>query len=355
MAPSRRASIEVRPFGTLPNGSPADLYVLRNAHGFEATITNFGATVVSILAPDRRGKFADVVLGFDDLEGYVQNRKFFGATVGRYANRIAGGRFILGSNNYTLATNNGANHLHGGTQGFDRALWTAMDTRRRDTLVTLRYRSPDGEEGYPGNLDVEVSFTLTRDDALRIDYRASTDRPTPINLTNHSFFNLGEETDILGHELKLFAERFTPVDDSLIPIGELRAVAATAFDFRTPARIGARIDADDIQLRRAGGYDHNFILSGKRGRPGVAAEVYHRKSGRALRVLTTEPGLQFYSGNFLDGSITGKNRAVYKRRYGFCLEAQHYPDSPNQPHFPSAILMPGDTYRQTTVYQFATL
>lgn len=354
MAPSRRASIEVRPFGTLPNGSPADLYVLRNAHGFEARITNFGATVVSILAPDRRGKFADVVLGFDDLEGYAQNRKFFGATVGRYANRIAGGRFILGSNHYSLATNNGGNHLHGGVQGFDRALWTATDTRSRDA-VTLRYRSPDGEEGYPGNLDVEVGFTLTRDNALRIDYRASTDRPTPINLTNHSFFNLGDETDILGHELKLFSTRFTPVDESLIPTGDFRSVETSPFDFRMPDRIGARIDADDIQLRRAGGYDHNFILSGKRGRPGVAAEVYHRKSGRALRVLTTEPGLQFYSGNFLDGSITGKNRAVYKRRYGFCLEAQHYPDSPNQPHFPSAILMPGDTYRQTTIYQFATL
>jgi len=354
MVSSRRASIEVQPFGTLPNGLRADLYVLRNAHGIEARITNFGATVVSILAPDRHGKFADVVLGFDDLEGYAQNRKFFGATVGRYANRIAGGRFILGSNKYTLATNNGANHLHGGTQGFDRALWAATDTRNRDG-VTFRYRSPDGEEGYPGNLDVEVSFTLTSDDALRIDYRASTDRATPINLTNHSFFNLGDETDILGHELKLFAERFTPVDDSLIPIGELRAVAGTAFDFRTPARIGARIDADDIQLRRAGGYDHNLILAKKSGRLDVAAEVYHRKSGRALRVLTTEPGLQFYSGNFLDGSVTGKNRTVYTRRYGFCLEAQHYPDSPNQPHFPSTILMPADTYRQTTIYQFAAL
>ena len=354
MAPSRRASIEVRPFVTLPDGSRADVYVLRNAHGIEARITNFGATVISILAPDRHGKFADVVLGFDDLESYAQNRTFFGATVGRYANRIAGGRFILGNNSYTLANNNGANHLHGGTHGFDRALWTAKDTRRRETL-TLRYRSPDGEEGYPGNLDVEVSFTLTRDDALRIDYRASTDRPTPINLTNHSFFNLGAGNDILGHELKLFAERFTPVDDTLIPIGELRAVAGTAFDFRTPARIGARIDADDIQLRRAGGYDHNFILAKQSGRLDVAAEVYHRKSGRALRVLTTEPGLQFYSGNLLDGSVTGKNRTVYTRRSGFCLEAQHYPDSPNQPQFPSTILMPADTYRQTTIYQFAAL
>ncbi len=350
----RRASIEVMPFGTLPNGARADLFVLRNGNGIEAKITNYGATVVSLLAPDRQGQLADVVLGFDDLEGYSLNRKFFGATVGRYANRIAGGRFILGSSNYSLATNNGANHLHGGLLGFDRSMWIAQDTRRRDAVV-LRYRSADGEEGYPGNLDVEVSFTLTRDDALKIDYSAVTDRPTPVNLTNHSFFNLGDNADILDHELMLFAERFTPVDASLIPTGELRAVEGTPFDFRTPARIGARIDADDTQLKRAGGYDHNFILAGKLGRLEVAAEVYHRKSGRALRVLTTEPGLQFYSGNFLDGSITGKNGKIYTRRFGFCLEAQHFPDSPNQPHFPSTILMPGAKYRQTTVYQFAAL
>ena len=342
------------PFGTLQNGARADLYVLRNANGIEARITNYGATVVSLRVPDRQGNFADVVLGFDDLAGYAHHRKFFGATVGRYANRIAGGRFILGSNHYSLATNNGANHLHGGLQGFDRALWIAHDDGRTDT-VALHYRSADGEEGYPGNLDVEVSFALTRDDALRIDYSAKTDRPTPINLTNHSFFNLGHDPDILDHELKLFALRFTPVDATLIPTGESRAVQGTPFDFGKPARIGARIDVDDAQLVRAGGYDHNFILAGKDGRPDVAAEVYHRKSGRALRVLTTEPGLQFYSGNFLDGSITGKNGRVYTRRSGLCLEAQHFPDSPNQPHFPSTILMPGRTYRQTTIYQFAAL
>jgi aldose 1-epimerase len=349
-----RASIESTPFGTLQNGARADLYTLRNGNGLEARITNYGATVVSLLAPDRQGKFADVVLGFDDLAGYAHHRKFFGATVGRYANRIAGGRFILGNNNYSLATNNGPNHLHGGLQGFDTALWAARDTRSKGTLA-LHYRSADGEEGYPGNLDVEVSFAVTRDDALRIEYSAKTDRPTPINLTNHSFFNLGDDADILDHELKLFAQRFTPVDATLIPTGELRAVQGTPFDFRMPARIGARIDADDAQLARAGGYDHNFILDGKDGRLDVAAEVYHRKSGRALRVLTTEPGLQFYSGNFLDGSITGKNGRVYTRRSGFCLEAQHFPDSPNQPHFPSTILMPGQTYRQSTVYQLSAL
>jgi aldose 1-epimerase len=354
MASSRRSSIEVLPFGVLPGGARADLYILRNGNGIEAKITNYGATVVSVLAPDRHGNLADVVLGFESLQGYAQNRKFFGATVGRYANRIAGGRFILGSSNYTLATNNGANHLHGGLQGFDRALWTAAEAGR-DDAVTLQYRSADGEEGYPGTLDVRVRFALTRDDALRIDYSAATDRPTPVNLTNHSFFNLGDEPDILGHELKLFAERFTPIDDCLIPTGELRAVAGTPLDFRTPAHIGARIEADDTQLKRAGGYDHNFVLAKKSGRLDVAAEVYDRKSGRAMRVLTTEPGLQFYSGNFLDGSITGKNRTVYKRRYGLCLEAQHFPDSPNQPQFPSTILMPGQTYRQTTIYQFATL
>lgn len=354
MTVSPPASIDVEPFGTLPNGVRSYLYTLRNGSGFEASITNYGATIVSILAPDRHDKLADVVLGFDDFEGYARNRKFFGATVGRYANRIAGGRFVLGNDNYTLATNNSPNHLHGGWLGFDRAVWTASEARRKGAVV-LRYRSADGEEGYPGNLDAEVSFALTNDNALRIDYRATTDRPTPVNLTNHSFFNLGGERDILGHEAKLFAERFTPVDDKLIPTGELRAVAGTPFDFREPARIGARIDADDEQLARAGGYDHNFVLAKRNGQLAVAAEVYDRRSGRALQMLTTEPGVQFYSGNFLDGSITGKGGAVYTRRYGFCLEAQHFPDSPNQPHFPTTILQPGETYRQTTVYRFAAL
>ena len=354
MSSSPRTSIDVEPFGTLPNGARTHLYTLRNGSGFEASITNYGATIVSILAPDRHGAVADVVLGFDDFEGYARNRKFFGATVGRYANRIAGGRFVLGNHNYTLATNNGPNHLHGGWLGFDRAVWTASDARRKGVVV-LRYRSADGEEGYPGNLDVEVSFALTNDNALRIDYRATTDRPTPVNLTNHSFFNLGGERNILGHEVKLFAQRFTPVDDKLIPTGELRAVAGTPFDFREPVQIGARIDADDEQLTRAGGYDHNFVLAKKSGQLAVAAEVYDRRSGRALQMLTTEPGVQFYSGNFLDGSITGKGGVVYTRRYGFCLEAQHFPDSPNQPHFPTTILQPGETYRQTTIYRFAAL
>lgn len=348
--------IDKTSFGTLAGGERADLYTLRNGSGIEARITNYGGIVVSLTLPDRHGKGADVVLGFDELDGFIANRPYFGAVIGRYANRIAGGRFILGNHNYTLATNDGGNHLHGGLRGFDKVLWSAHTVRRKaDVALILQYLSVDGEEGYPGNLEVGVTYALTRDNALKIEYRASTDQPTPVNLTNHTYFNLGGGPDILDHELKLYADRFTPIDASLIPTGEYRAVGGTPFDFRTPVRIGARIGAEDEQLRRAGGYDHNFIIAGKAGKLGVAAEVYERKSGRALRVLTTEPGLQFYSGNFLDGRVIGKNRTAYGRRSGFCLETQRFPDSPNQPHFPSAILMPGKHYRQTTIYQFATL
>ena len=352
----RKPGIEKTPFGTLASGACADLYTLRNGNGIEARITNYGGIVVSLTVPDRHGQIADVLLGFDSFDGYAHNRAYFGAVIGRYANRIAGGRFILGNHNYSLATNDGGNHLHGGMRGFDSVVWRARALRRKnDCALLLRYVSTDGEEGYPGRLDVEVVYALTDDNALKISYRAYADRPTPINLTNHAYFNLGGGPDILDHELKLYAERFTPVDAGLIPTGELRPVGGTAFDFRTPGRIGARIAEDDDQLRLARGYDHNFILAGKAGRLGVAAEVYERRSGRALRVLTTEPGLQFYSGNFLDGSLIGKNRTAYGRHSGFCLEAQHFPDSPNQPHFPSTILMPGRQYRQTTVYQFAVL
>lgn len=351
----RDPCIERMPFGTLA-GEHADLYVLRNGNGIGARITNYGGIIVSLTAPDRHGECADVVLGFDNVDGFTGNRPYFGAAIGRFANRIAGGRFILGNRNHTLTTNDGGNHLHGGMRGFDKVLWRARTVRRKaGVALLLRYLSIDGEEGYPGNLEVAVAYTLTRDNALKIEYRASTDQPTPVNLTNHTYFNLGSGQDILDHELKLYADRFTPVDAGLIPIGEYRSVAGTPFDFRTPARIGARIGEEDDQLKLAGGYDHNFVIAKANGRLGVAAEVYERKSGRALRVLTTEPGLQFYSGNFLDGSVVGKNRTAYARRSGFCLEAQHYPDSPNQPHFPSTILMPGETYRQTTIYQFAAL
>ncbi|MBI3527919.1 MAG: galactose mutarotase [Betaproteobacteria bacterium] len=352
----RDPGIDKTPYGMLASGERTDLFTLRNGNGIEVKITNYGGIVVSLTAPDRHGDLADVVLGFDSLDGFIGNRPYFGAVIGRYANRIAGGRFILGNHNYTLSTNDGGNHLHGGLRGFDKELWSTRTVRRKaDVTLVLRYLSVDGEESYPGNLEVEVAYTLTRDNALKIEYRASTDQPTPVNLTNHTYFNLGSGPDILDHELKLYADRFTPVDAGLIPTGELRPVGGTPFDFRTQGRIGARIADDDEQLKRAGGYDHNFILAGQAGRLGVAAEVYERKSGRALRVLTTEPGLQFYSGNFLDGSIVGKNRKAYGRRSGFCLEAQHFPDSPNQPHFPSTILMPGAKYRQTTIYQFATL
>ncbi|HVY06999.1 MAG TPA: aldose epimerase family protein [Burkholderiales bacterium] len=347
-----RVRVETLPFGVLPNGSRAELFVLRAGNGIEAAITNFGATLTRLRTPDRSGAPGDIVLGFDDLDGYVDHRKFFGATIGRFANRIAGGRFILGNERYTLATNNGPNHLHGGVSGFDRALW---DAAPGDGAVVFRYRSPDGEEGYPGNLDAEVRFSMARDGALRIDYRARSDRPTPVNLTNHAFFNLGNGADILGHELRLFSSRFTPVDDTLIPTGDLRKVAGTPFDFREPERIGARIGADDTQLARAGGYDHNFVVDGRPGTLRPAAEVYDRQSGRAMRVLTTQPGIQFYSGNFLDGSVTGRNGIAYTRRRALCLETQHFPDSPNQPHFPSTILAPGSTYRQATTFQFTTL
>jgi aldose 1-epimerase len=352
----RDSGIDKTPFGTLANGDRVDLYTLRNGNGIEAKITNYGGIVVSLSAPDRHGDVADVALGFDNLGGYIGNKPYFGALIGRCANRIAGGRFILGNHNYTLTANDGGNHLHGGLRGFDKVLWDARAVRRKaGAALLLRYLSVDGEEGYPGNLVVEVTYTLTGDNALKIEYRAGTDQPTPVNLTNHTYFNLGSAPDILDHELRLYADRFTPVDASLIPIGEYRSVGGTPFDFRTPTRIGARIGEEDEQLMRAGGYDHNFIVAGKPGRLRVAAEVYERKSGRALRVLTTEPGLQFYSGNFLDGSVIGKNRTAYGHRSGFCLETQHFPDSPNQPHFPSAILMPGVSYRQTTIYQFSAL
>jgi aldose 1-epimerase len=350
------SGIDKTPFGVLPGGGRVDLYTLRNGNGVEAKITNYGGIVVSLTTPDRHRETADVLLGFDDLNGFLINRPYFGAIIGRYANRIAGGRFVLGKQEYKLATNDGDNHLHGGVRGFDKVLWNARAERRgADVALVLSYLSIDGEEGYPGNLDVEIAYTLSLDNALKIEYRASSDRATPVNLTNHMYFNLGTGADILGHELKLYAERFTPIDACMIPTGEYRSVAGTPFDFRIPVRIGARIAEDDPQLKRAGGYDHNFIIAGKAGQLRVAAEVYARQSGRALQVLTTEPGLQFYSGNFLDGSVIGKHQTAYARRSGFCLETQHFPDSPNQPQFPSSILMPGARYRQTTIYRFATL
>jgi len=349
-------SIKTESFGRTPQGEQVQLYVLTNANGVKAQIMDYGATVVSLEVPDRDGKMADVVLGYDNLRDYIKNSPYFGAIVGRYGNRIAKGRFTLEGVEYTLAKNNGENHLHGGIKGFDKVLWKSESVNKPNAVgVKFSYLSKDGEEGYPGNLDCSVTYLLTNDNELKIEYLATTDKPTPVNLTHHGYFNLtGCERDILGHELMLKADRFTPVDSGLIPTGELRPVKGTVMDFTKPTPIGARINSDDQQIKFGGGYDHNWVL--KRTGRGLspAARVYEPSSGRIMEVLTTEPGVQCYSGNFLDGTITGKGGIVYKHRYGFCLETQHYPDSPNKPNFPSVILRPGQKYAQTTIYRFST-
>ncbi len=345
------------PFGNLPDGTPVDEYLLVNGRGLEVTITNYGATVTRLFFPDAAGNRADIVLGCDTLHDYLAGHPFFGCIVGRYGNRIANGQFTLDGHTYTLAKNNGENHLHGGRKGFDKALWKEVSAGVTDKgpRLVLSYLSPAGEEGYPGNLSVTVTYLLTRENELRIDYQATTDKPTPINLTNHSYFNLKGhgEGDILGHELTLYAERFTPVTKALIPTGELRSVAGTPLDFRKPTRIGERIDADDEQLRFGNGYDHNFVLADKPRELTLAATVFEPTTGRVMEVLTTEPGVQLYCGNFLDGKSAGKGGKIYKRRYGFCLETQHFPDSPNQPKFPTTILKPGQEYRSTTAFRFS--
>jgi aldose 1-epimerase len=346
-------------FGRIPDGREAHLFTLQNASGLRADISDYGGTVVRLLTPDRQGQFADVVLGFDAVADYVKHSPYFGCIIGRFGNRIAGGRFSLEGQPYTLARNNSpggvACHLHGGLRGFDKVMWRAepFDAETGPAL-RLQYRSADGEEGFPGNLDVTVTYTLTRKNALRIDYLATTDRPTPVNLTNHTYFNLAGEGagDVLGHVLTLNASRFTPVDAGLIPTGELALVDGTPFDFTAPHTIGERIEFPHEQLRLAGGYDHNFVLDHGGGTLAAAATVLEPQSGRLVEVLTTEPGVQFYSGNFLRGAFAGKHGHVYQRRHGLCLETQHFPDSPNQPSFPSTVLRPGDTLRSTTEYRF---
>jgi len=346
--------VEKQPFGKTADGTPVDLYTLTNSKGVRVAITNYGGIVVSLFTPDRNGNLGDIVLGFERLEDYLKGHPYFGAIIGRYGNRIAKGRFTLDGVEYKLAQNNGENHLHGGLVGFDKKVWKARDfVDAEGQHLELRYTSPDGEEGYPGNLDVTVTYSLNEQNQLRIDYVATTDKPTVVNLTNHSYFNLAGEGDILGHLLRLNADYFTPVDAGLIPTGELRPVKGTPFDFTEPTPIGARIEQDDEQLRYGRGYDHNFVLRGGGGSLAEAAEVYEPKTGRVLRVLTTEPGVQFYTGNFLDGTLRGKYGRVYHRRTGFCLETQHFPDSPNKPHFPSTVLRPGQTYRSTTIYEFS--
>lgn len=347
--------ISAAPFGKLPDGAAVELYSLRNRGGMEARIATYGGTVTFLTAPDRGGHYADVVLGYDQLDGYLRNSPYFGALIGRYANRIARGQFTLEGTRYSLATNDGPNALHGGRRGFDKVVWTVVSARvtAQGPQLTLTYLSRDGEEGYPGTLAVTAIYTLTEDDALRLDYRATTDRETVVNLTSHSYFNLRGHGDVLGHIVQIAADRFTPVDSTLIPV-EVRSVGGTAFDFRTPTSIGARIAADDAQLRFAGGYDHNWVLNAKAGTLALDATVYEPESGRVLEVLSTQPGLQFYSGNFLDGSITGKRDWAYQRRDGFCMEPQHFPDSPNHPDFPSAVLKPGRTYHSAIIYRFTT-
>lgn len=351
-----------RPFGRLPDGREAVLYTLQAADGFAVEITNYGGTVVRVLAPDRHGRLADVVLGFGSVEPYLAQSPYFGCIVGRVGNRIAHGRFTLDGQTYQLATNNSPAgipcHLHGGKVGFDKRLWSAEPTLRDgQPALRLTLTSPDGEEGYPGTLQAEVVYSLTPDRGLRIDYGATTDRATPVNLTNHSYFNLRGEGDgtILDHELMIVADRYIPVTPGLIPIGQPAPLAGTPLDFRQPRAIGARIDATDEQLTRAHGYDHTYVLAGAmRPDPVLAARVLEPVSGRVLEVFTTEPGVQLYTGNFLDGTLTGKAGRPYPMRSGFCLETQHFPDSVNQPAFPSTILRPGQTYRSTTVYRFSS-
>lgn len=342
-------------FGKTADGREAHLYTLTNKSGMEVAITDFGGTVVSIKVPDRKGKIADVVLGYDTPEDYEKDKANFGVTVGRYANRIASGRFSLDGKEFTLAKNNGANHLHGGVRGFSKRLWTAEPVRGKTPSLKLQYVSKDGEEGYPGNLSAQVVFILTDANELKIEYTATTDKKTVVNLTNHTYFNLAESGTILNHQLTLPASRFTPVDAGLIPTGELRPVAGTPFDFRESTAIGARIDQDDEQLKLGKGYDHNWVLDADaKGTPVLAATLFDPSSGRVVETFTTEPGIQLYTGNFLDGTIHGKGGRIYEHRAALCLETQHFPDSPNHPDFPSTTLAPGATYHTTTIYKFST-
>jgi aldose 1-epimerase len=341
-------------FGKTEDGQQTDLYILTNKHGMEITITNYGGTVVTLKVPDRNGKLDDVVLGYDKLDDYAAGKAYFGAIVGRYANRIAHAKFTLDGITYTLPKNDGDNHLHG---GFNKRVWTPKDvSSSAGQALELTYLSKDGEEGFPGNLSVKVVYTLTDENELKIDYSATTDKDTVLNLTNHCYFNLAGQGngDILQHQLMIRADRFTPVDANLIPTGELRSVKGTPFDFTTATAIGARIDQDNEELKLGRGYDHNWVLnSGTTGSLTLAAQAYEPHSGRLLEVQTTQPGLQFYTGNFLDG-IHGKQGKVYNRRNAFCLETQHFPDSPNHPDFPSTVLKPGQHFVSTTVYRFST-
>jgi aldose 1-epimerase len=346
-------SLDEKIFGSMPDGTPVKLYTLKNPNGVTVRITEFGAIITEIHAPDRSGKDADVVLGFDNLDRYVKGHPFFGAIAGRVANRIANGRFTLDGKEYTLAKNNGPNHLHGGLKGFDKKIWKSVTrpATEHEVGVELSCFSPDGEEGYPGNLNVTVTYTLTEKNELRIDYKATTDKDTPVNLTNHSYFNLAGSGDVLGHELWLAAEKYTPTDEGLIPTGEIKSVRGTPLDFTKATAIGARYQQTGL---KPAGYDHNFVLNGGSKSLVLAARVIEPRSGRVMEVFTTEPGAQLYTANGLDGSIAGVGGVTYPRHGGFCLETQHFPDSINKPNFPSVVLRPGETFKSTTIYKFST-
>ena len=353
-ATSKTGQITATPFGADSSGAPVKLFTLRNASGATATICNYGGLVTSLKMPDKRGQFGDVVLGYDNVADYIKSSPYFGALVGRYGNRIALGQFTLDGKQYTLATNNVPNSLHGGVKGFDKVMWSAKCYQSADgPSLELTYLSHDGEEGYPGNLSVTAVYTLTDDNSLKLVYTATTDKATVLNLTHHSYFNLAGKGDILNHSVMIPADKFTPVDSTLIPTGELKPVAGTPFDFRTPTTIGARIGQDDDQLKFGKGYDHNWVINKPTGEMGLMARVTEPASGRVLEVYSAEPGLQFYSGNFLDGTLTGKGGWVYQFRNAFCMEPQHFPDSPNQPSFPSVVLRPGETYHNTIIYKFS--
>ena len=357
LPPPEKPKIIKESFGKLPDGQDVEIYTLSNKNGVEVRIMTYGGVVVSLRTPDRKATLDDIVLGFERVEDYLKENPFFGALVGRYGNRIAKGKFKLGGKQYTLAVNNGENHLHGGLKGFDKALWTAkpLDTTA-GVGVELTHTSPDGDEGYPGALQVKVTYTLTDQNEVKIDYFAITDKETVVNLTNHSYFNLrgAGEGEIISTELMINADKFTPVDKGLIPTGEMRPVKGTPFDFTKPKPIGQNIyDETDEQIKFGGGYDHNFVLNKGAGGLTKAAEAYDSKTGRVLEVFTTEPGVQFYTGNFLDGKLSGKGNKAYNKRFAFCLETQHYPDSPNKPEFPTTTLRPGEKYQSQTTWKFS--
>jgi aldose 1-epimerase len=356
-SPQGTHMIKKEAFGTTPDGKPVDLYTLKNKHGMEVRAMTYGGAIVSIRVADKKGHFDDVVLGFDKADDYTAKVPYFGAIIGRYGNRIANGKFTLDGKEYTLPKNDGPNSLHGGNKGFDKVVWEAEPFEKPDEVgLIFKHTSLDGDEGYPGNLKMTVTYTLNDKNELIFEYHATTDKATPVNLTNHTYFNLAGDgqRDILGHELLLNADTLTPVDKTLIPTGKIVSVKGTPFDFTKSTVIGARIDQKDEQLIFGRGYDHNFVVNRRDKGLALAARVYDPTTGRVMEVSTTEPGVQFYSGNFLDGTLTGKQGHVYKLRYGFCLETQHYPDSPNEPSFPSTILRPGQTYHSTTVYKFST-